>query len=75
MYIVLDENSKLVVITYFLRKIYNFDVKNWVMTFFRNILLIMKPVPTSLNDYFLTEDVVNLAMMGYEQSIRDGGLC
>ena len=31
------------------------------------------PVPTSLNDYFLTEDVANLAMMGYEQSIRDGG--
>ena len=31
------------------------------------------PVPTSLNDYFLTEDVANLAMMGYEESIRDGG--
>ena len=30
------------------------------------------PVPTSLNDYFLTEDVANLAMMGYEESIRNG---
>ena len=29
------------------------------------------PVPTSLNSYFLTEDVANLAMMGYEESIRD----
>ena len=27
----------------------------------------------SLNDYFLTEDVANLAMMGYEESIRNGG--
>ena len=31
------------------------------------------PVPTSLNDFFLTEDVANLAMMGYEESIRNGG--